>query len=293
MKFPYELSEDRQSLLSEKDRMIYEYEHSPFYSVTDKEESIKLYNEGYINRYNYNYNIINEDEEYKQLNDVEKGELCTKITQLEALEMFDDLMVLLNDSLLESLTNEQIDDIKKYTVELITNTDINAINEAGGTAPGHDMTYWIPDMGWLGKMAMGILGTGIAGMGWLIMQGWDKRAAKQLEVHMNKLVELTDDGINKKQSFFSRFGQKIKNFFGEKNRADQSDSCFRYAQEMVERELAKNVLIAGKSCGLLTGNGMDDAIQLNYLNGGLLNIDSNSFYANIVEPVSCLVTENL
>ena len=37
MKFPYELSEQRLSLLSKKDRLIYEYEHSDFFDYTEKQ----------------------------------------------------------------------------------------------------------------------------------------------------------------------------------------------------------------------------------------------------------------
>ena len=83
MKFPYELSEQRLSLLSEDDRILYEYEHSPFYSYEDKVRSINEYNQARYGRYQNYYNQINEDEEFKDLSEEEKAEMSKQLTNVE------------------------------------------------------------------------------------------------------------------------------------------------------------------------------------------------------------------
>jgi len=64
-------------------------------------------------------------------------------------------------------------------------------------------------MGWLGKLAGSLL-TGIfGGMVALIMAGKTKAAVQSLENYMNKLVELTDDGVHKKKSIIGALFSKL------------------------------------------------------------------------------------
>lgn len=290
MKFPYELSQDRLSLLSKEDRELYEYEHSPFYSYTAKQEGLQNYYKTKLQRQHYYLNVINEDVEYNDLSDLEKTEMSKKLSDIEALEIFDNVIQMINDETFVNFSDDEFKEVKEFVISLLLSdneNDIQSLNEVG-TAPGHDMTYWIPDMGWLGKLAASVLGTGLAGLVGLIMAGYDKAAAKQLEKYMNKLVELTDVGLHKKKSFFSFFGIKLgktKKFEG-----DQSQSCFRSIQELVERNMAKNILICGKATGLLSRNGLDDANSGISTNGGLLNSSlPGSFKVNVADKIAPLI----
>ena len=92
MKFPYELSEQRLSLLSEDDRILYEYEHSPFYSYEDKVHSINEYNQARYGRYQNYYNQLNEDEEFKDLSEDEKAEMSKQLTNVEATQIYEELI---------------------------------------------------------------------------------------------------------------------------------------------------------------------------------------------------------
>lgn len=287
MKFPYELSEQRLSLLSEDDRILYEYEHSPFYSYEDKIRSINEYNQARYGRYQDYYNQINEDEEFKDLSEDEKTEMSKQLTNVEATQIYEELIEpLVYPILMETMTSDEYNTLKESTLKQMYEMPITAdvINE--GTAPGKDQTYWIPNMGWLGTLAMGLLGTGLAGMIGLFMAGKDKAAAKALEKYMRKLVETVDMGLYKKKSFWNWLGGK----FGSKSKGtngDQSRACFRNIQEMVERKMATNIIVAGKSCGLLGPDAVNDAISHNITAGGL----NNEFKEKIADKIQQLIIE--
>ena len=285
MKFPYELSEQRLSLLSEDDRILYEYEHSPFYSYEDKIRSINEYNQARYGRYQNYYNQLNEDEEFKDLSEDEKAEMSKQLTNIEATQIYEDVIEpLVYPILMETMTYDEYKTLKEATLKQMYEMPItaDAINE--GTAPGKDQTFWIPNMGWLGTIAMGILGTGLAGMIGLFMAGKDKAAAKALEKYMRKLVETVDMGLYKKKSFWNWLGGK----FGSKSKGksgDQSRACFRNIQEMVERKMATNIIVAGKTCGLLGKDAVTDAITHNTDVGGLNTIFKNKIASKIQELI--------
>ena len=269
MKFPYELSEQRLSLLSEDDRILYEYEHSPFYSYEDKVRSINEYNQARYGRYQNYYNQLNEDEEFKDLSEDEKAEMSKQLTNVEATQIYEELIEpLVYPILMETMTSDEYNTLKEASLKQMYEMPITAdvINE--GTAPGKDQTYWIPNMGWLGTLTMGILGTGLAGMIGLFMAGKDKAAAKALEKYMRKLVETVDMGLYKKKSFWNWLGGKL----GSKSKGtngDQSRACFRNIQELVERKWCTDILVAGKACGFFGNDPIKDAYNHNIESGGL------------------------
>lgn len=269
MKFPYELSEQRLSLLSEDDRILYEYEHSPFYSYEDKVRSINEYNQARYGRYQNYYNQLNEDEEFKDLSEDEKAEMSKQLTNVEATQIYEEVIEpLVYPILMETMTSDEYKTLKEATLKQMYEMPITAdvINE--GTAPGKDQTFWIPNMGWLGAIAGGILTTGLAGMIGLFMAGKDKAAAKALEKYMRKLVETVDMGLYKKKSFWNWLGGK----FGSKSKGtsgDQSRACFRNIQELVERKMCTDILVAGKACGFFGNDPIKDAITHNVESGGL------------------------
>ena len=285
MKFPYELSEQRLSLLSEDDRILYEYEHSPFYSYEDKVRSINEYNQARYGRYQNYYNQLNEDEEFKDLSEDEKAEMSKQLTNVEATQIYEELIEpLVYPILMETMTSDEYNTLKEATLKQMYEMPITTevINE--GTAPGKDQTYWIPNMGWLGAIAGGILGTGLAGMIGLFMAGKDKAAAKALEKYMRKLVETVDMGLYKKKTFWNWLGGKL----GSKSKGtsgDQSRACFRNIQELVERKMCTDILVAGKACGFFGNDPIRDAINHNVESGGLYLL----FKEKIADKINTLI----
>lgn len=275
MKFPYELSEQRLSLLSEDDRILYEYEHSPFYSYEDKVRSINEYNQARYGRYQNYYNQLNEDEEFKDLSEDEKAEMSKQLTNVEATQIYEELIEpLVYPILMETMTSDEYNTLKEATLKQMYEMPITTevINE--GTAPGKDQTYWIPNMGWLGAIAGGILGTGLAGMIGLFMAGKDKAAARALERYMNRLVDLVDLGLYKKKSILSFIGLG-------KQRGEQSRACFRNIQEIIERRMCTQIMVAGKVCGFFGKEPLTDVINQNFESGGLNQV----FYPQIAKKI--------
>ena len=275
MKFPYELSEQRLSLLSEDDRILYEYEHSPFYSYEDKVRSINEYNQARYGRYQNYYNQLNEDEEFKDLSEDEKAEMSKQLTNVEATQIYEELIEpLVYPILMETMTSDEYNTLKEATLKQMYEMPITTevINE--GTAPGKDQTFWIPNMGWLGAIAGGILGTGLAGMIGLFMAGKDKAAARALERYMNRLVDLVDLGLYKKKSILSFIGLG-------KQRGEQSRACFRNIQEIIERRMCTQIMVAGKVCGFFGKEPLTDVINQNFESGGLNQV----FYPQIAKKI--------
>lgn len=261
MKFPYNLSEQRLTLLTPEDLALYKYEHSPFYSYEDKVKSISAYK----NSYNNYMNTINEDAEFKDMNEEEKEEMSKKLVEIEALEYLDEIEEFVRPLISEGLTVAEYNEIKEAARTAMLEYVQLSLNEASlnENVPGPDMHVWLDNCGWLGKFAGGLLTLGLGGLVGLFMAGKDKAAAKALERYMNRLVELTDDGTNKKKSIFSFFGMG-------KNRADQTQMCFRSIQEFAERTIAKDAMIVGKAAGFFqNGKELQDALSANTCTGGL------------------------
>lgn len=271
MKFPYNLSPQRLTLLSKEDFDLYRYEHSPYYSYTDKVKSVREYQESY-GRY---MKAINEDHEYDLLTESEKHELGLGLVQLDARLTLNELSAMVYPLVSEGLSKKEFDEVMEHVETSLIDNVTTAINEG---VPGKDMAYWLPNLGWLGKLSFGILSVGLAGLVGLFVAGKDKAAAKALERYMNRLVELTDSGILKKKSIFSFFG-------GGKYKGDQSRGCFRYAQEIAERTIAKDALILGKASGLIAGNGMDAAIEAGDNSEGGFKL----FRQNVATPLDNLI----
>lgn len=273
MKFPYTLSKSRQLLLSKEDQLLYEYEHSPFYPYEEK----VLYVNAYRQRKEHYMTLINEDEEFAPLPEAEKLQLARDLVKYEADTILNEMEEIMYPIISDVVSYEDYKKLKEDIRVMISDTvdteSVFTLNE-GGT-PGHDITFWLPNMkfGWLGKLASGILTLGAAGLVGLFMAGKDRAAAKKLEKYMNKLVETIDTGVNKKKSFWSFFGRG-------KNKGDQSMPCFRYAQEYAERTIAKDTLVIGKAAGLLGGDGMEDAIA-GKMSGGI-----NQFITKVAEPLN-------
>lgn len=277
MKYPYTLSKERLSLLSKEERELYEYEHSPYYSYEDKVICVNAFRKA---KHRY-MDLLESDEEFKSLSMPEKKEMSESLVKLEALKIIDNIYDIVYPEIKSVLSEkEQIklkDALNETVFDIIESEKFKPLNE---DTPGHDLTFWIPGLGWLGKLAAGILTTGIAGIVGLIMAGKDKAAAKALEKYMNRLVETTDNGLHKKKSFFSFFSRNKTKFNG-----DQSFSCFRSVQEIFERKIAAGTLIAGKSAGLLGKEAVKDA-ESNILSN---DAGMTDFYNNVAQPIENLI----
>lgn len=275
MKFPYELSEQRLSILSKEDRELYDFEHSIYFSKALYEQNIKDYQESYQNRKAYYYNQLNEDAEYANLETAEKEQMADTLTKVEAAEILEMLAEVFNGI----IPDDEISLVKEACMQnLIINDEPEMLTEEELLeAAGHDMTYWLQNMGWLGKLGGALFGGIFAGLMSLIMAGKDKAAQKLLERYMNKLVELTDDGRNKKHSFFSLFGAKRE------NTGDRSQACFRTIQENVERNRLTYGTIFCKAAGLLGDSPISDALSAGATNGG--------FYTEFNEKIASQIKD--
>ena len=223
MKFPKKLSKERLSLLSPEDRKIYEYEHSGLCP-----EMKKLYE-----------SEESDDEEltFEEVRDFELDDEYTEEEKREIKRIFDEMLFesqfdeLYDKELIEEVGLEEYNNIKKQIFEYIMNDpELNALNEA----EGHAADWWM-DCSWIVKLSAGLL-TGLLGIiAWLIMKGKDRLAMAKLKQYMNKLVELTDQGINKKRPWYAFLLPGRKN---KQNTGDYNKACFRTIQETAERNMA-------------------------------------------------------
>lgn len=206
MKFPYELSKERISLLSPEDRQIYEFEHSGLCS-----DALALVE---------NVGFIDEDAQIRKIMD-------QYLFESEFDSLFD-------KDIIEAVGEDEYMNIKKNLYEFIENDP-----EMKGElfeAPGHAADWWMDfKIGWLGKLAAGLL-TGLLGLvAWLLMKGKDRLAMVKLKQYMNKLVELIDMGVNKKRPWYSFLMLSKKK---RQNTGDYNKTCFRTIQETAERNMA-------------------------------------------------------
>lgn len=303
MKFPYELSKERLSLLSPEDREIYEYEHSGLCTelkqITEGSKKVIRNDEGKIvpdtcpkcggevvvqikgepiyvcgncgeyfgtvpfTLHEAINNAVNNDyidEEDLTLEDIQDFELDDDYSEEEKQQiksMLDEMLFesefdgLFDKELIEEVGEEEYQNIKKQIFEYIENDpELKPLYEAEGVAAD----FWmkgvkIPGLGWLGKLAGGLL-TGLLGVvAWLLMKGKDRLALKKLKQYMNKLVELTDSGVNKKKPWYSFLIPTKK---GKRNNGDYDKACFRTMQETAERNMACLFSKAVHDLGFLT-----------------------------------------
>lgn len=136
------------------------------------------------------------------------------------------------------------------------------LNEGDKPNPGHDPSYWIPNLGWLGGLAAAGLAALLAAIGKLLAAGKQQIAILLLRRYMKKLVELTDDGIKKKRFLWH-----------ERNR-----TCLRSLQENCETVPIVCTLSAAKAMGMIENP--DNLDQL----GGLTK------FKDIVQQIGMSVT---
>lgn len=183
--------------------------------------------------------IDNSDDEitYEDIQDIKLSNEYSEEEKRQIKQMMDEMLFesqfdeLFDKELIAEVGLDEYNNIKKNIFEYIMNDpDLHTLNEA----EGHAADWWM-NCSWILKLSAGLL-TGLLGIiAWLFMKGKDRLAMMKLKQYMNKLVELTDSGVNKKRPWYSflLLGRKNK-----QNTGDYNKSCFRTIQETAERNMA-------------------------------------------------------
>lgn len=291
MKFPYELSEQRISLLSKEDQRLYRFEHSDFFDYAEKQRCMQEYQNALLERQGYYVQEIKKDPQFNTLNESEVFETAKELTLYENGVLLDQLQEIVEEALLtNSLSEAEITEALNATADhmnYLAEASLNegSLNEESGGTIGPDMTYWANGLGGLFSGFFGII---LA----LMMRGKTKMAIRQLENYMNKIVETVDDGINKKKGrgLWARLKTGIGKLFGRdtsnKNQGEQNTMCLRVLQETFSADIGTKSMVFCKHLGLLPDdwNGALAALQASDFTRG----SYGEFVEKIAKPVADL-----
>lgn len=287
MKFPYELSEQRISLLSKEDQRIYRFEHSDFFDYNTKQRCMQEYQNALLERQGYYVQEIKKDPQFNYLNESEVFETANELTLYETNQFIDELGDIIETAILEGIYTE--DEATEVITEIVNNMqDLGkrTLNERLGDTSGPDMTWWAEGIGGLFAGLFTIFLT-------LIMHGKTKQAIKMLENSMNKIVETVDDGLHKTKGrgLWNRIRTRIGKLFGkdtsEENSGEQNTKCLRTVQEEFQANIAAKSMVMCKNLGFLPDDWENAKKQLtahNWNNGGW----QEDFYKNVAEPANLL-----
>lgn len=297
MKFPYNLSEQRISLLSKEDQLLYEYEHSDFYDKGLREYAMKEFQKAVLERQGYYVQQLKSDQKFSYLNESELNETGRELAIYEAEKTIDELADFIEEAVASGYYSEQ--EATEYLKELVENLNninssnlaqyqensLNEIDALNEDTDGPDMTWW---MNGLGGMFTGFFGIILA----LIMRGKTKMAIRMLENSMNKIVEKVDDGVNKSKGrgLFARIKTGLGKLFGKdwsgKNEGEQNTMCLRVLQENFQADTATKAMVFCKKAGILNSQWATAVADLRanrFTNGSF-----EDFTVNVAEPVNQL-----
>lgn len=268
MKFPKPLSRERLYLLSPEDRKTYESEHPSDGRAPGGYEPI--------------------------FEDVDAAFESMESAPVRFVLDEEALMVQEMETVYRELFSDIMDEREFMRTSVSLNSEFTAesprldesapaLNEG---AEGLDCMAWLRglNLGWLGKLAgagLAALGTGIAA---LIVAGKDRIAMWRLKKYMNRLVEVIDQGIQKKRPLLTAIMPKSwAKWHGEKNL-----TCFRSYQEMADRTMANGVMSAAHKLGY-------------FAQGQMMNISSGAtpqpggglddFRKNVLSQISVIVPQ--
>ena len=285
MKFPYELSEQRISLLSKEDQRIYRFEHSDFFDYNTKQRCMQEYQNALLERQGYYVQEIKKDPQFNYLNESEVFETANELTLYETNQFIDELGSIIETAILEGIYTE--DEATEVITEIVDNMQDfgkRTLNERLGDTSGPDMTWWSEG---LGALFAGLFGLSLM----LIMKGKTRAAIKMLENSMNKIVETVDDGINKKKGrgLFARIKTRIGSWFGKdwsgKNEGEQNTVCLRTLQEGFLANIGTISMVLCKKIGVIPDN-WDQALNALKNNNYNLGDLGQIFDLNIAKPVN-------
>ena len=287
MKFPYELSEQRISLLSKEDQRIYRFEHSDFFDYNTKQRCMQEYQNALLERQGYYVQEIKNDPQFNYLIESEVFETANELTLYETNQFIDELGSIIETAILEGIYTE--DEATEVITEIVNNMQDfgkRTLNERLADTPGPDMTWWAEGIGGLFAGLFTIFLT-------LIMHGKTKQAIKMLENSMNKIVETVDDGLHKTKGrgIWNRIRTRVGKWFGkdtsEENSGEQNTKCLRTVQEEFQANIAAKSMVMCKNLGFLPDDWSNAKTQLiahNWNNGGW----QEDFYKNVAEPANLL-----
>ena len=268
MKFPKELSKERLSLLSPEDRKIYEQEHPKQKKIHTIFEDIDAA-----------YAQMSHDDA-PVLYELDEDAIVQEEMQRIYDELFSDIMT--EDEFFNSADTLN-EEFTTASAEYDALNESNALNEG---AEGLDCMAWLrgANLGWLGKLAMGALaalGTGIAA---LLVAGKDKLAMIRLKKYMNRIVEIMDQGIQKRRSFITSIMPKSWS----KWRGERNIACFRSIQEMADRQMTNGVMNAAHKLGFFAPGQM-----MNISSGATPQAGSglDDFRKNVLSKINVIVPE--
>lgn len=184
-------------------------------------------------------NIINSDDEitYEDIQDMKLSNEYSEEEKRQIKQMMDEMLFesqfdeLFDKELIAEVGLDEYNNIKKNIFEYVMNDpDLHSLNEA----EGHAADWWM-DCSWILKLSAGLLAGLLGIIAWLFMKGKDRLAMMKLKQYMNKLVELTDSGVNKNRPWYSFLLPGRKN---KQNTGDYNKACFRTIQETAERNMA-------------------------------------------------------
>lgn len=287
MKFPYELSEQRISLLSKEDQRIYRFEHSDFFDYNTKQRCMQEYQNALLERQGYYVQEIKKDPQFNYHNESKVFETANELTLYETNQFIDELGSIIETAILEGIYTE--DEATEVITEIVNNMQDfgkRTLNERAADTIGPDMTWWAEGIGGLFAGLFTIFLT-------LIMHGKTKQAIKMLENSMNKIVETVDDGLHKTKGrgLWNRIRTRIGKLFGkdtsEENSGEQNTKCLRTIQEEFQANIAAKSMVMCKNLGFLPDDWENAKNQLtahNWNNGGW----QEDFYKNVAEPANLL-----
>ena len=287
MKFPYELSEQRISLLSKEDQRIYRFEHSDFFDYNTKQRCMQEYQNALLERQGYYVQEIKNDPQFNYLIESEVFETANELTLYETNQFIDELGSIIETAILEGIYTEY--EATEVITEIVNNMQDfgkRTLNERLADTPGPDMTWWAEGIGGLFAGLFTIFLT-------LIMHGKTKQAIKMLENSMNKIVETVDDGLHKTKGrgIWNRIRTRVGKWFGkdtsEENSGEQNTKCLRTVQEEFQANIAAKSMVMCKNLGFLPDDWSNAKTQLiahNWNNGGW----QEDFYKNVAEPANLL-----
>ena len=285
MKFPYELSEQRISLLSKEDQRIYRFEHSDFFDYNTKQRCMQEYQNALLERQRYYVQEIKNDPQFNYLNESEVFETANELTLYETNQFIDELGAIIETAILEGIyTEDEATEVITEIVNNMQNLGKRTLNERAADTIGPDMTWWAEG---LGALFAGLFGLSLM----LIMKGKTRAAIKMLENSMNKIVETVDDGINKKKGrgLFARIKTRIGSWFGKdwsgKNEGEQNTVCLRTLQEGFLANIGTISMVLCKKIGVIPDN-WDQALNALKNNNYNLGDLGQIFDLNIAKPVN-------
>lgn len=266
MKFPHKLSKERLALLSPEDRKIYKSEYDSQKQNLFEDENDTIFSE----------------------NDSVAEQPFGSMSFIKNI-ISEELDKMYSDSLEKDVDYDSFIEIKDSTLDYLENydeDDSELLNEAAG-GEGLDAYAWVKNLsfksiGALALSGLAFLGTAIAT---LLVTGKDKLAIEKLKYYMNRMVEITDQGVHKKKPWYAfLFRKGARQNMGERNMA-----CFRTVQETADRNMTNSIMSAAHKLGYFnTGSMMSISnSDLPQEGGGL-----QAFNANVLSKLTAVIDKD-